>query len=177
MDKKQWEEAKDHFHKATTAFPKYAEAFNNLALVQLQLKDGKAAVEAFRNAAQLDPTLQQANLYLGQFYYENTQYKEAEPYLLRTAADQPKNAQVLTALANVQLQNGETDLALANARKVPSLPNHKQFAVSHLIVAQALTGKGKDDEIAKEYEAYLKDAPDSPLAPRVKDALAKLKSK
>jgi tetratricopeptide (TPR) repeat protein len=177
MDKKHWEEAKDHFLKAIAAFPKYAEAFNNLGQVEIQLKDGKNAVEAFRSASQIDPTLQQANLYLGQFYYENLQYKEAEPYLLRAAADQPKSPQLLTALANVQLQNGETDLALANARKVPSLPNHKQFAISHLIVAQALTGKGQDGEIAKEYEEYLKEAPDSPLAPRVKDTLAKLKSK
>ena len=37
--------------------------------------------------------------------------------------------------------------------------------------------EGHDDEVAKEYEEYLKEAPDSPLAPRVKDALAKLKSK
>jgi Tfp pilus assembly protein PilF len=177
MEKKHWEEAKDHFQKAITAFPKYAEAFSSLGLVEIQRKDGKDAVEAFRSATQIDPTQQQANLYLGQFYYENLQYKEAEPYLLRTATDQPKNAQVLTALANVELQNGETDLALGNARKVPSLPNHKQFAISHLIVAQALTGKGQDDEIAKEYEEYLKEAPDSPLAPRVKDTLAKLKSK
>ena len=177
MDKNHWEEAKDHFQKAITAFPKYAEAFNNLGLVEIQLKDGKDAVEAFRTATQIDPTLQQANLYLGQFYYENLRYKEAEPYLLRAAADQPKSVQLLTALANTELQNGETDLALANARKVPSLPNHKQFAISHLIVAQALTGKGQDNEIAKEYEEYLKEAPDSPLAPRVKDALAKLKSK
>jgi tetratricopeptide (TPR) repeat protein len=177
MDKKHWEEAKDHFQKAIAAFPKYAEAFNNLGQVEIQLKDGKAAVEAFRSATQIDPTVQQGNLYLGQFYYENLQYKEAEPYLLRAAADQPKSPQLLTALANVQLQNGETDLALANARKVPSLPNHKQFAISHLIVAQALTGKGQDGEIAKEYEEYLKEAPDSPLAPRVKDTLAKLKSK
>ena len=115
--------------------------------------------------------------YLGQFYYENKQYKEAEPYLLRSAANQPKSAQILTVLANTELQNGETDLALANAGKVPSLPDHKQYAISHLIVAQALTGKGKDDEIAKEYEEYLKEAPDSPLAPRVKDALAQLKPK
>ena len=177
MDKKRWDEAKDHFQKAVAAFPKYAEAFNNLALAEVQLKDGKGAVESFRSATQIDPTLQQANLYLGQFYYENHQYKDAEPYLLRSAADQPKSAQILTILGNTELQNGETDLALANARKVPSLPNAKQFAVSHLIVAQALTGKGKDDEIAKEYEAYLKEAPDSPLAPRVKDELAKLKSK
>jgi tetratricopeptide (TPR) repeat protein len=176
MDKKHWEEAKDHFQKAIAAFPKYAEAFNNLGQVEIQLKDGKNAVEAFRSAAQIDPTLQQANLYLGQFYYENIQYKEAEPYLLHAAADQPKSAKLLTALANTQMQNGKNDLALANARKVPSLPDHKQFAISHLIVAQALTGKGQDNEIAKEYEEYLKEAPDSPLAPRVKDALAKLKS-
>jgi tetratricopeptide (TPR) repeat protein len=177
MDRKQWEDAKDHFQKAVAAFPKYAEAFNNLALAEIQLKDGKDAVESYRSAIQIDPTLQQANLYLGQFYYENKQYKEAEPYLLRAAADQPKSAQTLTALANVQLQNGETDLALTNARKVPSLPNHQQFAVSHLIVAQALTGKGQDNEVAKEYAEYLKEAPDSPLVPRVKDELAKLKSK
>ena len=177
MDKKHWEEAKVHFQKAITAFPKYAEAFNNLGQVEIQLKDGKNAVEAFRSATQIDPTVQQANLYLGQFYYENTQYKEAEPYLLHAAADQPKSAKLLTALANTEMQNGESELAIANARKVPSLPDHKQFAISHLIVAQALTGKGKDDEIAKEYEEYLKEAPDSPLTPRVKDALAKLKSK
>jgi Flp pilus assembly protein TadD len=177
MDKKHWEEAKVHFQKAIAAFPKYAEAFNNLGQVEIQLKDGKNAVEAFRSATQIDPTLQQANLYLGQFYYDNTQYKEAEPYLLHAVADQPKSAQLLTALANTEMQNGETDLALANARKVPSLPDHKQYAISHLIVAQALTGKGKDDEIAKECEEYLKEAPDSSLAPRVRDALAKLKSK
>jgi tetratricopeptide (TPR) repeat protein len=176
-DKKHWEEAKDHFQKAIAAFPKYADAFNNLALAEIQLKDGKGAVESYRSATEIDPTLQQANLYLGQFYYENKKYKEAEPYLLRSAADQPNSAQTLTALANVQLQNGEDDLALTTARKVPFLPDHQKFAVSHLIVAQALTGKDQDDEIAKEYEKYLKEAPDSPLAPRVRDALAKLKSK
>jgi tetratricopeptide (TPR) repeat protein len=177
VDKKHWDEAKDHFQKAIAAFPKYAEAFNNLALAEVQLKDGKGAVESYLSATQIDPTLQQANLYLGQFYYENKKYKEAEPYLLRAAADQPKSAQTLTALANTELQNGETDLALANARKVPSLPDHEKFAVSHLIVAQALTGKDQDDKIAKEYEMYLKEAPDSPLAPRVRDELAKLKPK
>jgi tetratricopeptide (TPR) repeat protein len=178
MKKKHWEEAKDHFQKAIAAFPKYAEAFNNLGQVEIQLKDGKGALDAFHSAAQIDPTLQEANLYLGQFYYGNTQYKDAEPYLLHAAADQPKSAQLLTALAYAQLQNGETDLALGNARKVASLPDHKQYAISHLYVAQALTGKGQDDEIAKEYEEYLKEAPpDSIMVPRVKDALAKLKSK
>jgi tetratricopeptide (TPR) repeat protein len=177
MDKKHYPEAKDHFQKAIAAFPKYAEAFNGLAQSEIQLQDNKGAVESFRRATQIDPTLKEANLYLGQFYYENHQYKEAEPYLVHAAGDQPESAAILTALANTQLQNGETNLALTNARKVPSLQDHKQFAISHLIVAQVLTAEGKNDEIAKEYEEYLKEAPDSPLAPRVKDALAKMKSK
>jgi tetratricopeptide (TPR) repeat protein len=177
MDKQHYEEAKDHFQKAIAAFPKYAEAFNSLALAEVQLKDPQGAVESFRSATEIDPTLQRANLFLGQFYYENQKYKEAEPYLDRCTANQPQNAQLLTALANSELQNGEPDLALGNARKVSSLPDHKQFAISHLIVAQALTGKGQDGEMAKEYEEYLKEAPDSPLAPRVKETLAKLKSK
>jgi len=177
MDKKNWDGAKDHFQKAIAAFPKYAEAFNSLGQVEIKLNDGKSAVEAFRSGTQIDPTLQEANVYLGQFYYDNHQYKDAEPYLLRCAANQPQSAQVLTVLANTELQNGEIDLALANARKVPTLANHQQFAISHLIVAQALTGTGKDDEIVKEYDEYLKEAPDSPLAPRVKDALAQLKPK
>jgi tetratricopeptide (TPR) repeat protein len=177
MDKKNWEEAKDHFQKAIAAFPKYAEAFNSLGQVEIQLKDGKAAVDAFTSATLIDPTQQEATRYLGEFYYDNHQYKQAEPYLLRCAANQPQSAQALTVLANTELQNGEIDLALANARKVPTLADHKQFAISHLIVAQALAGTGKDDEIAKEYDEYLKEAPDSLLAPRVKDALAQLKSK
>ena len=60
----------------------------------------QAAVEAFRTAIQLDENQLQANAYLGQFYYENKDYKQAEPCLLRAAAADPKNAQVLMALAN-----------------------------------------------------------------------------
>ena len=177
MDKKHWEEAKDHFQKAITLFPKYVEALNSLGLVEIQLKDGEGAVKAFRSATQIDPSLPRANLYLGQFYYDNHQYKEAEPYFLRSAAAQPQSARILTALAYVELQNGETELALTNARKVPALPDHKHYAISHLYAAQALAGSGKDDEIAKEYTEYLKEAPDSILAPRVKDALAQLRPK
>lgn len=177
MDAKHWEEAKDHFQKAITLFPKYVEALNSLGLVEIQLNDGKAAVEAFRRATQLDPTLPRANLYLAQFYYDNHRYKDAEPYFLRSAGEQPHSARILTALAYVELQNGEPELALANARKVPSLPDHKQYAISHLYAAQALAGRGKDDEIAREYKEYLKEAPDSILAPRVKDALARLRPK
>ena len=95
------------FEKTITLFPKYVEALNSLGLAEIQLKDGEGTVKAFRGATQVDPSLPRANLYLGEFYYDNHQYKEAEPYFLRAAADQPQSAQIHTALAYVELQNGK----------------------------------------------------------------------
>jgi len=62
-------------------FPKYAEAFNNLGQVEIQpegRQERRGGVP--QRQPQIDPTLQEATMYLGQFYYEeqgNT--KDAEP--------------------------------------------------------------------------------------------------
>jgi tetratricopeptide (TPR) repeat protein len=145
-----------------------------LGLVYVNLKDGEKAVASFRTAAQLDDSLQQANLYLGQFYYDNKDYKQAEPYLLRATSAEPRNPQVLTALANTQMKNGEPDQALANAQKVHSLPDHKKFAIAYLIAAQILSDRGENRRAQEEYRQFLKEDPDSALAARVKDVLSKL---
>jgi tetratricopeptide (TPR) repeat protein len=176
MEKKNWAEAKDHFTRAISFYGKYASAYNGLAMSYLKLNQGPQAVEAFRSAMQLDENQLQANAYLGQFYYENKNYKQAEPCLLRAAAADPKNAQVLMALANTQLKNGEADQALASAQKVHSLADHQKYAIVHLIAAEALSGKGDNQKVADEYRLFLQEAPSSPMAGRVKDALATLTS-
>ncbi len=174
MNQKNWAEAETHLDRAIAIYPKYALAHNNLALVYVSLKQGDKAVESFRTAAQLDEHLQQANLYLGQFYYDNKDYKQAEPYLLHAVSADPRNPQILTALANAQMQNGEPEQALANAETVHSLPDHKKFAIVHLIAAQVLSDRGQNQGALEEYRQFLKEDPSSPLAPRVKEALAKV---
>ena len=176
MDQKNWNDAKTHLERAIAIYPKYALAHNNLGLIYVNLNQGEKAVESFRTAAQLDEHLQQANLYLGHFYYDNKDYKRAEPYLLHAASAEPRNPQILTALANAQLQNGEPEQALANAQKVHSLPEpeHKKFAIAHLIAAQVLSDRGENQRAREEYRQFLREDPDSPMAARVKDALSKL---
>lgn len=176
MEQKNWNEAKTHLERAIAIYPKYALAHNNMGVTYLKLGQGANAVESFRAAVQLDEHLVQANEYLGQFYYDNKDYKQAEPYLLRVSSVQPRDPQILTALANAQMQNGEGDEALANAQKVHSLPDHKKFAVAHLIAAEILSGRGDKKRVREEYQQFLKEDPNSTLAPRVKDALAKLDS-
>jgi tetratricopeptide (TPR) repeat protein len=176
MQHEDWNSAETCLERAIAIYPKYALAHNNLALVYVHLNQGQKAVESFRTAAQLDEHLQPANLYLGQFYYDNKDFKQAEPYLLRAASADPRNAQILLAVANSQMKNGEPDLALANAQKVHSLPDHKKFAIAHLIAAQVLTDRGENQRALEEYRFFLREDPGSPLAARVKDALAKLET-
>jgi tetratricopeptide (TPR) repeat protein len=176
MEKKNWPDAKEHLSRAVTMYPKYALAYNNLGVTYLRMGQGPQAMDAFRNAVQYDEHLAQANLFLGQFYYENKDYKQAEPCLKRAVDAEPHNAQVLLALANTELRNGETEQALANAQKVHSLPDHKKFAIAHLVAAEILSGRGDTQKVGEEYRLFLKEDPSSPLAARVKGALAKLEA-
>lgn len=174
MEKKKWPEAKDHLSRAVDIYPKYALAYNNLGVTYLRLGQGPQAVEAFRNAVRFDEHIGQANLFLGQFYYDNKNYKDAEPCLQRALDAEPRNPQILLALANTQMRNGENDQALANAQKVHAQPDHKKYALAHLIAAGILSDRGETEKVAEEYRQFLKEDPGSPMAQRVKDALAKL---
>jgi Tfp pilus assembly protein PilF len=174
MEKKNWPDAKEHLSHAVDIYPKYALAYNNLGVTYLKLGQGPQAVESFRSAVRFDEHIGQANLFLGQFYYENKDYKNAEPCLQHALDAEPRNPQILLALANTEMRNGETDPALANAQKVHALPDHRKYALAHLIAAQILSNKGENEKVAEEYRQFLKEDPGSPMAPRVKDALSKL---
>jgi len=174
LEQKEWNSAKGNFDEALAQYPKYALAKNGLAMAYVNLGQGEKAVEEFKSALTLDQNIPTANLYLGQFYYDNKKYKEAEPYLTRAQVADPNSPQVLTALANCELWNGEPDQALANARKVHLLKDHNKFAVAHLIAADVLTSRNQNKEAAQEYELFLKEDPKSPLAPKAHEALAKL---
>ena len=67
------------------------------------------------------------------------------------------------------------DLALANAQKVhTSTPDHKKYAVAHIIAGQIFADKGDKSHAQEEYRQFLNEDPTSQLAPRVKDAIAQL---
>jgi tetratricopeptide (TPR) repeat protein len=175
-DRKQWKEAREHFERATALYPKYAAAYNNLGVAYMNMGERDKATESFRAALALDEHIADANLNMGHMLYDDKKYKEAEPFLSRALTADPLNPQLLTALANAELQNGELDLALASARKVHSVPNHQKFAISHLIAAQVFESRSSSKEAAEEYKLFLQEDPQSPLAPRVKEALGRIEA-
>jgi Tfp pilus assembly protein PilF len=176
LEAKSWADAKDHFERAIELYPQYASAHTGLGTAYVYLGQGEKAVTSFQEALKLDEHQTAANVYLGQFYYDNHKFVDATPYLQRAAAAQPGNPQILTALANADLKTGKLDDALANARKVHAIADHKKFAVCHLIAAEVLSSRGQNAEVIEQYKLFLQEDPKSPLAPRVHDALAKIET-
>lgn len=72
-------------------------------------------------------------------------------------------------------KNTPTPKAIATARKVHGTA-HQGFEGARVVCAVALAAKNRNSEAADEYRTFLKEAPDSSMAPRARTALAALET-
>jgi tetratricopeptide (TPR) repeat protein len=175
---KKWEKAREHFQKAVESFPKFDGAYNNLGVTQMQLGDVNAAREAFVKATEANPSNAAASRNLGRIYLtRDKDVVRAKEILLKSLSAEPKSGETLTLLSFAQLQTGDFDAALSNARKVHSNGPSDQYPFAHLVAGRALEQKGDKPGAAAEYHAYLKEAEGSPDSKVAKDGLARLGEK
>ncbi len=166
-------EATKRFGKAVEIYPKYAVALDNLGVLAIQQKDEDAARNYFERAVAADGQFTDAYMNLGKLDWKEQKFKEAEPPLEKAVALDPKNVEAMTVLAHCQLLNGENEAAIVTAKKVHSLP-HEKFAVSHMIAARALEASNHPAEAIQEYQLFLKEAPQHPLAGDAQQSIARL---
>ena len=163
-------EARERFTRAISLYPHYATAYNYLGLTEIKSGHSEPAQAAFEQATKLNEHYTDAYLNLGKLMYQQEKFPQAAIYLTKVLTTDPENLAALTMIARTQLVAGKYDLALANARKVnASKPPHPSLA--HLIAAQALELKGDSPSSVAEYKAFLKESPDNPLAPKIKEAV------
>lgn len=167
------QEAEKHYRKATEISPSYSAAENNLGAVCLRVKDYACAREALEKAVEADPHSGHALVNLARLRAAEQNMAQAESLLQRAVAAEPTNPQALTLLAQAELVQHKFPDAVLYARKVHTIP-HEGLGVSHLIAAQALEAQGKAQEAAVEYSTFLQEAPNDPMAPRVRSALAQI---
>jgi tetratricopeptide (TPR) repeat protein len=173
MGKSRWEEAEKHFEKATEIYPRYASAFNNLGVVAINRNNPPAAREYFQQAISLDDHLASAYLNISKLDYNEHRVKEAQTPLAKTLALDPMNVEAMLLMAATQLATGGFEEAITYAHKIHTLP-HQKFAISHIIAARACEQSKKISQAIGEYQLYLQEAPQSPLAPGARDAMARL---
>jgi Flp pilus assembly protein TadD len=168
-----WKSAEEHYRKALVSFPDYSNAYNNLGVVCMQLKDYACARDSWQKATVLDPENAQAFVNLARLRTAENNYPDAEPLLQKALGIEPLNPEGLLLLANAELMLGKFDQALLYARKVHTIP-HQSYASAHLIAGNALEAEHQFNEAADEYRMVLQESPHDPAADRARECLERL---
>lgn len=173
MKKENWEKAIERLTKALDIYPKFAAAYNNLAVVYSRLKDRVLEREALQKAISINDHFAQAYVNLARMDIVDHNFPEAEAMLNKAATSDPNNPQTLVLLANVQLLDKHYDDAIANCRKAHATPQDPH-ALVHYIAARALEHENHPQEALTELQTFLQEEPSGPRADAVRKEIVGL---
>lgn len=176
LDKKDYVEAQKRFDKASSLYPRYAAAFNNLGFVAMQTGDPNAGEAYFQRAIEADDQYPGGYLNLARVRWGQKRFADAEKLLLKNSTLDPKNVEAISLLANLNAMSGRYDEAINFARKAHTMP-HEGFTVVHYIAGMAFQAKNQFADAAVEYRQYLKETPQGKSADNARNALANCEQK
>jgi Ca-activated chloride channel homolog len=177
MKEQNAKEAIAHLHKAISAYPKFVTAYNTLGLAYVELGDSHAK-EEFEEAAKLDPKFPGSFLHLGMLSLSANDFATADSNLEKAAALTPNDAKTLAALAFAENGDHKYAEALQTADRVHAL-EHRNFANVHYVAAAAAMALENYQEMERQLNLFLEEAPTDPLAPVARknlDALERRKT-
>jgi tetratricopeptide (TPR) repeat protein len=172
-----FDEAVAKFNEVIKEVPKCTECYINIGSVLAQKKDYEGSEAAYKKALELDPNSADAYSGLATIYNDQKKFTEAQAMSAEASkrstggaggggsAEQRYNQGVIAWNAN--------DFAKAQehfAAAVAANPNHGE---AHFMLGRAYLNLGKLPEAAKEFETYVKVAPNGPNA---KEAQANFES-
>lgn len=169
--------AQQRFEKALEIYPQYARAYANLGIIAAKSGDRTKARSLFSKAAEVDDKFLPAYVDLARIDIQEKSYKQAEATLDKVMTLNPSMTEAVAMLAAAEFGNKDYDKALTDAQRVHLLGHDAQFADMHLMAGQILEMQNRREEAIPEYKMYLKEAPNSPQAKVVQQALADLQAK
>jgi tetratricopeptide (TPR) repeat protein len=159
---------------AIKEYPSFTLAFNELGVQYLKLNQLENANEAFQAALKIDPDAFAALINRGIANVLLKRYGEAVPVLRKALKKNDQSAVghyfLGQALANLGFfEDAEKEL-LASLEL-----GKEEMKEAHRILAIISTSRGARKQAADELEAYLKLAPDTPDAEKLRDKIRQLK--
>ncbi len=173
LQQKDYKKAVDLFQKATTAYPEYDAAYDNLGVALVNLGQSEQARAAFQHAVQLNDKNADADRNYSRLLISDEQYAAAKELLQKALMVEPQDPSSLSLLALAQLETGDYDGALQSALKVHKV-SHEGYAVVHYVAARAFENKHELANATTEYQMYLRESPDGPQANQARAALARI---
>lgn len=173
------DEAIAKFNEVLTAVPKCTECYINIGSVYAQKKDYVQSEASFRKALEIDPNSAEAYNGLATIFNDQKKFTEAQAM----SAEASKRA----SAAGGGVANPDTlynqgviawnanDFAKAHEHFSAAVAANANHAESHFMLGRCNLNLGKLPEAAKEFETYVKIAPNGPNAKEAQSNFEMLK--
>jgi tetratricopeptide (TPR) repeat protein len=172
LGKKNYEESIAHLHRAIAAYPEFYEAHLLLGTALMDEREWKQAEVAFQRAAELKPDSSPAILALGEVYWRQKRYDEAEKTLLDGVKRDDKSWHGYFTLARLYMDlENIPKAAPAIGRTLQLKPD---FAEAHLLAGNLLLKINQQERALAAYQDYLRLEPKGEFAPQVRELVVKL---
>jgi tetratricopeptide (TPR) repeat protein len=164
----------DQLKLATTEYPKFTQAFNEMGVQYLRLNQPESADEAFQRALKIDPQSFAALINRGIANVAMKRHGEAIPILRKAVKIDDQSAVGHYFLGQ----------ALANLGLFDEAEKELQFSLqlgkadmkeAHRILAIIYSGRGSKAQAVGQLETYLALAPNAPDAEQLKETIRQLK--
>lgn len=175
LKKKKTDEAEEELGKAVAAYPKYADAWYQLGLLQLNANHAEAARNSFNQAIAADPKLVPPYVELAILDARAGKWKETAASTGKAIRLDPVDFPVafyFDAVANYNLQNFEA--AEKSARQLQRLDTQHRYPMADRILASLLAEKKDYPGAAQQMRDYLKFAGTAKDADEVRGQLQQL---
>ena len=163
--------------KAIQIFPTYFAGLEQLGLLYIELEKDEQAIEPLTKAIQINSKAARAHLGLGMAYVNLDKLKQAVPELNAALALDPRLFRAHLFLGMSFITLGKLDDAEKSLKQAYALGGPKQASAAHLYLSSIYNTRKEYRKAIDELEAYLKENPKAPNAPRIQEAISKLKSK
>jgi predicted Zn-dependent protease len=168
------DDAMKHYGKALEIAPNFYPAHNNLGSDYLAKADFPAALTEFQQAIKLNQSDAQAHLNLANVFLQTKRYEDALHSVEEGLRREPNSAFGKFLLGAIYERLGkrtEAEKALHEA-----LALDPAMAKVHLELVNLYLTEHKRQQAETELQAFLKDFPNDPLAPKAREVLYRLQS-
>ena len=154
-----------HLQKALSIYPRYGEAYTEIARCYLTMNDMTSAEAAFKSAIPISPGVY-ASVNLATLYTNEGKIDEAQALITPLLQKNPTEGELYAALARIHFAKGRLREAEAAALEAHRR-GHRSPDV-HLILAKIYEDQGKSGALMTQLQDYLDENPRGAAADQVR---------
>lgn len=163
--------------KAIQVFPTYFLALQQLGLLYVENEKDQQAIDPLMKALRVNPKSAQSHLGLGMAHVNLDHLEEAVSQLSMALELDPRLFRAHLYLGMALITMGKLDEAEKSLKAAYSIGGPNQARAAHLYLSAIYNTRKEYQKAINELETYLKENPKAPNAPRIQEAIAKLKAK